>query len=266
MTRLFVISLLLLFLYTGCEEVYDFPNTRQYKKIPVIEAVITDQSGHQKVKVSYTVLFNDSVSDEPITDALVEIISIAGDTVSFRYTENGCYTNDTFVAMPGIQYTLLIRIDTTIYRSTALLVPANGLDSLSYSFYKKTISEDSAYYLKLFAGPTDPDNPKYYQIQIYRNNKLFTSGNNFLLLSDLAASSLDGIEIEYGFTKNDTLDVELYSLTREMFYYYVYVFNYILYNGNIGLDFKTNPPIHFVPKALGYFQISALSRKSIIMR
>jgi hypothetical protein len=266
MTKFVIIGLLLLFIYTGCEEIYDFPDAGQYKKIPVIEAVITNQAGHQKVRVSYTVLFNDSVSDVPVSDAKVEIVGIAGDTSGFRYTENGCYTSDSFVALPGIQYTLLVHLDTTIYRSASMMVPVHGLDSLSCSFNKKTTAGDSAYYLKLYAGPTDPDNQKYYQIQIYRNKKLFTTGNNFLLLSDLAASSLDGIEIEHGFSKNDTLDVELYSLTREMFYYYVYVFNYILYNGNIGLDFKTNPPIQFAPDALGYFQVSSLSRKSIIMR
>ena len=258
-------SIFLLIFCTGCQDVFDFPETGKYKKIPVIEAIITNQSGHQRVRVNYAVQFDDSVSSEPITGALVKIIDVAGDTVRFRYSENGWYITNSFVALPENTYSLLVQIDTVVYHASSMMVPMHGLDSLSYTFYKKVNTSDSAYYLKGFAGTTDPDNPKYYQIQIYKNHKLCTTGSNTVLFTDIATLSLNGVELNQGFAKNDTLDVELYSLTKEMFYYYAYIFNNILYNGNFDLDFKTNPPIQFNPKALGYFQVSALSRKSIVM-
>jgi hypothetical protein len=266
MRRFRAYSVFLLVLCIGCQKISDFPETGNNKKTLVIEAIITNQPDHQKVRVSYTTQFDDSQSSQPITSALVKISDTTGDTVSFQYSENGWYTSNGFVALPENNYTLLVQIDTTIYRATSMMLPMHGLDSLSYSFYRKANTPDSAYYLKIFAGITDPSNPKYCQLQIYKNHKLITSGSNTLLLSDISTLSLNGIELDQSFAKNDTLDVELYSLTREMFYYYIYVFNIILYNSNYDLEFKTNPPIQFSPKALGYFQVSALSVKSIIIR
>jgi hypothetical protein len=263
MHRWLVYSVLIILI--GCQDVVDFSENGKYKKALVIEAFITNQPDHQRVRVSYTAPFGDSVGIA-VTDATVKIADTKGDTMQFQYTENGWYTNDVFVALPENNYTLLVRKDAVEYYASSIMIPMHGLDSLSYTFYKKANTTDSAYYLKIFAGPKDPDNPKYYQIQIYRNHKLFTSGNTVMLISDKAIQTLNGIELDQAFAKNDTLDVELYSLSRKMLDYYVYIFNDLLYNSNLDLDFKTNPPIQFIPNALGYFQVSALSRKSIIIR
>jgi hypothetical protein len=253
-------------LCTACEKIFDFPGNGKYKKNVVIEALISNQPYHSKVRVSYATEFNDSVSAEPISDASVKLVSTSGDTADFLYTADGWYTGGGFAAIPEVSYTLLVGTDTTLYRSTSTMIRVHGLDSLSYSFYRKINTTDSAYYLKLYAGPTDPDTPRYYQIQIYKNNQLITTGKETLLVSDFGTSSLDGFELNIGFARYDTLDVELYSLTEDMFYYYLYIFNSILFNTNYDLEYKTNPPICFTPKALGYFQLSDLSRKRIIIR
>jgi hypothetical protein len=266
MSRSLPYAILILLLCLGCEKIFNFSDTGKYKQNVVIEAIITSQSDDSKVRVSYAVEFNDSVSAEPISDATVKLVDVSGDTTSFRYLEDGWYTCDGFAALPEVNYTLLVQASTTIYHSTSTMVQVHGLDSLSYSFHRKVNATDSAYYIKLFAGTTDPDNPKYYQIQVFKNHQLITTGNNTLLLSDMATLSLNGVEPDIGFAKNDTVDVELYSLTEDMFYYYAYIFNTILFNSNYDLEFKTNPPIQFSPKALGYFQLSDLSWKSIIIR
>jgi hypothetical protein len=266
MPRSFVYTILVLMLFEGCEMIFDFPDNAKYKKNVVIEAIITNQPDHSRVRVVYAVEFNDSLSAELISDASVKLVDAGGDTTSFRYTEDGWYTVDGFSALPGINYALLVRTGTTTYRSTAAMERVHGLDSLSYSFHRKANSIDSAYYIKLYAGTTDPDDPKYYLVHIYKNRHLITTGNNTLLISDLSTLSLDGVEPDIDFARNDTVDVELYSLTEDMFYYYTYIFNTILFNNNYNLEFKTNPPIQFNPKALGYFQLSDLSRKSLILR
>jgi hypothetical protein len=261
-----VIILLLMMLNMGCEDLAKLPEGGKYKCVPVIEAVITDQLNYQSIRVSYSTQLDDSISSTPISNANVQIISETEDTVSFNYTENGYYTSSNFIASPGKKYTLLVQIDTVLYRAASTMESMNGLDSVTYFHDKKYGMSDSAYYLKIFAGQTDPENIKYYRIQIYKNNKLFTTGNNSMLFNDKATLSLNGIELDKGFAKTDTLDIELYSLTKEMFYYHVYILNNVLSNANFNLDFKTNPTNQFNPKALGYFQVSSLGRKRIIIR
>jgi len=260
------IYLSLIILCIACEDVYDFPGKGNYQKIPVIEAIITGQPGYQKVRVSYATQLDDSILSLPITNALVMVTNGTGDTMNFSYTQNGWYTRDDFVAKPQNNYTLLVQIDSALYRSTSSMVSMHGLDSVTYSFHKKTNASDSAYFLKIYAGTTDPNDQKYYQIQIYKNHQLVTTGEDILLLSDIGTFSLNGVELSLPFAKNDTLDVGLYSLTKEMFNYHLYVINSLVNNSNYVLDFKNNPSTQFAPEALGYFQVSQISNKSIVIR
>lgn len=260
------VILLLVIITVACQDLAELPERGNYERIPVIEAVITDQLNYQRVRVSYSTQLNDSLSSIPVSDAQVKIVTEHGDTVSFKYTGNGYYINNDFISSSGELYELQVQINTIVYRATSMMVPVNGLDSVTYSHGKKHNNRDSAYYLKFFAGETDREIVKYYKIQIYKNGRLVTTGSNTVLFSDKSTSSLNGIELDHGFARADTLDIELYSLSKEVFYYYVYAFNNILYNANFDLDFKTNPAIQFSPKALGYFQVSSLSRKRVIIR
>ena len=263
MHRVIIYALLLIIVSTGCEDIYDFPQKSGYRKNPVIEAIITNQLGQQKIRVSYAASLNDSVLSIPVPDAKVKIIDEAGDTVNFPYAENGWYTRDDFKANPTLNYTLFVQIDTTIYRATSKMVMMHGLDSVSYSYHKKVNATDFAYFPKIYAGPTDPETQRYYQIQIVKNHQ--TAVTDRLLLTDVSTYSLNGIELGLVYAKYDTLDISLYSLTKEMFDYHYYVLDKLLNNGGFDLNFKNNPPVQFVPKALGYFQLSEISSKSIVI-
>jgi hypothetical protein len=267
MKRFITIGLFLLIFCEGCEEIFDFPEKRIYEKYPVIEALFTDKLDHQRIRVSFSTQFEDSISCLPVEDALVKIADIDGDTAIFQHVGNGWYTSNEMVALPNKEYKLLVQIDTTLYQSTSVMETVNGLDSITYSYQQNSNSLDFSYHLKMYAGITDPDNPKYYQCHIYKNKELITKGNNMIMSSDYGTTSFNGVEISSGFSIGDTLDVELYSLTKEVFDYYVYIYSDLLFNNNNNdMDFRTNPPLQFSPQALGYFQISSVSSKTLIIK
>jgi hypothetical protein len=266
MKRFIILAVLLAIFCQGCQDIYDFPEKDKYKKYPVIEALLTNNAEYQKIRVSFSTQFEDSLSCEPIADALVKIIDITGDTVIFQYSENGWYTNNKIIALPEKEYKLLVQIGPTVYQASSTMIPVNGLDSISYSYHNKKSENDSAYYPVLYAGISDPNNPKYYQLHLYKNHKLISEANNTLLSSDIATFSLNGVELPFDFAKGDTIDVELYSLTPEMYDYYTYIFSVLLFYNDNDLDYRTNPPIQFSPNALGYFQVSMLSHKRLIIK
>lgn len=262
-----ICTYLFLFLFsTGCEKTYDFLNNSENMKIPVIEAIITGLPEYQIVRLSYSVAFDDSASSTPVENANVRIATENGDTIQFGHTENGYYTCNNLLIEPEKYYSLLVKIAGITYTASSIVQPVHGLDSVTYSFYKKNEGEDPAYFLKLFAGNNNTEQARYLQLHLYKNNQLLTNGIDVILISDLATPMFNGIELDNPFAKNDTVDIELYSLTEDMFSYYLYIYDNILLNVNYNLEFKTNPPAQYTPKALGYFQLSEVVKKRIIIQ
>lgn len=249
----------------GCETVLEFPAEPETDPVPVIEAIITDNFEVQKVRVTWSASLNDSSSAIEIPDADVCVFSAAMDTIHFTYYTNGWFFSDSCRAKDGETYTLQIKIDTLTIRSTATLIPMHGIDTLKCRYYKKSNDHDSLYYIYLDAGKTDSFNIKYYQLELTRNGKPVTRGSEIWLMNDQYLTTLNDIELPAEFQAGDTIDVTLYSLSKTMFDYYYTLVNDV-YNFNLAnIGYKTNPPIMFDRRAMGYFQLSAVSSKRIIV-
>lgn len=266
MTRTLIQIFFLFAIASSCQDVFEIPKPPVDIKLPVIEAIITNSHDLQKVRVSYTNSFDDTISGEPINNAHVMLISENSDTSNFTINNNGWYTCNNLALQPNNKYELEVKIDNISYYSSSILLPIHELDSVTYFYGKKDIQKDSAYYLKLHSKENVIEQSKYYQIHLYKNGQLTTVGSQIIIFSDFAIQFLDEMELPIPFSKNDTVDVELYSLNENTFYYYLDIYNNILFNINFDLEHKTNPPSQFTPTALGYFQLSAISRERVIIR
>jgi hypothetical protein len=252
-------------LFTGCEKVVDFPNVMHHQPVPVIEAVFTNEMSVQKVKVSYSVSLDDSLSCLPVEDAIVRVISDEGDTLHFLHDSCGWYNSPLSAAKPGIVYTLEVEIKGTTYKSSGQVMEMNGIDSLYCSYSEKTNLYDEGYYVYMNAGPANKKT-SYYLINAFCNDTLKTTGSEIWIFNDDLVDDLNDIKLPMAFSKNDTVTIELYSLSKAMFDYH-YKLAYEVLNLNLSnISYRTNPPQLFTPRALGYFQVSAVSRKEMIIR
>ena len=261
-----LINLIVLFtIITGCESIVDFPKAPKANEYPVIEALLTNRDEVQKVRVSYTTSLEDSVSSRVVDNAMVFVCSDAGDTSVYHYTENGWYASAPYYANTGKIYTLNVNIGNVSYKATGSLISMNGIDSV-YTRRLEVVGKDSAYFAFINAGVVDPSVPRYYQIDAYKNDSLLTGGINIAVFYDKYLTSLIGINLPFAFSQKDTVDLQLYSLSQTMFNYYQSLSINIFSLSFVNSGYRSNPPAMFSPFALGYFQVSAVDRKQIIIR
>lgn len=260
----FLVIILFLGIIIGCESVVDFPAITNGVRYPVIEAVITNLNEAQKVRVSYTTALDDSLSSLPVSNAHVFVYSNVGDTVVYHYTEDGWYASDPFYAVAGKTYTLTVSIDSAIFNTPGSIIPMHGIDSL-YAKHVPDSNKDSAYFVSFNAGGVDPDFTRYYQINIYKNDSLLTGGTNIAVFSDEFLTALNGINLPFTYLRKDTVVIELFSISKEMFDYYLSLTTNIFSLNYRSSGYQTNPPQMFGISALGYFQVSAVDKKQIII-
>ncbi len=252
-------------LFTGCENLIGFPDIPDHQPVPVIEAILTNEPVVQKVKVSYSVSLSDSNSCRPVEDALVRVISDAGDTLEYFHQTAGWYHSAVFAAAPGIVYRLEVVIGGEAYRSTGEVIEMNGIDSLYYRYEDESAFGDAGYYVYMNAGEVMRDT-RYYSINASRNDTLKTIGGEIWIFSDDLVESINNVKLPLSFAAKDSVTIELLSLSKAMYDYYYKLAYEVLYLDLSNISYRTNLPVLFQPAALGYFQVSAVSRRSMVVK
>jgi len=264
MCKYFIICILLLLL-AGCESLVQFPEVPVNSRKAVIESILTDKHEIQQVRVSFTTQLTDTLSNIPINNAKVFISSNAGDTIYYKYSNDGWYNSKTFAAETGKLYTLNVAIDTVVYKATGSIIPMEGIDTL-YSRLIQNSGKDSSYYVYFNVGQADKVNPKYYQTNFYKNDSLVTKGRTMAFFSDKYLISYADLNIPFSYAANDTIKLELLSISKEMYLYYNSLFYNLLRDNISSIGYQTNPPNMFNKPALGYFQVSAKDEKTIVIK
>ncbi|HEX2936680.1 MAG TPA: DUF4249 family protein [Bacteroidales bacterium] len=249
----------------GCEAVVDFPETNGLKQVPVVEALLTDQMEPQTVHFCYSSTIKDSVSAHPVEHATVFVYSSKGDTMWYNHTGSGYYQSKPYCAAANITYTLVIQSDTACYRASSTLIPMNGLENVKIVYTPKYANDDSAYYLHFGIGPVMKDNPRYYLTRIIRNHVEITKESSFAILSDKFDKTLDDIKVQYALKLEDTVTLELYSLSQKVYSIYEQM-NRIAFLNYSSVGFMENPISMFDKYAMGFFQVSAVDKKTIVVR
>jgi hypothetical protein len=249
-----------------CESVVDFPEILNHTPCPVIEAILTDQAEVQKVRVSYSVALDDSLASRPIEDARVRMISMAGDTVKYAYSADGWYESPVYAALHGIAYSLEVEIENVIYRSWGEVAEMNGIDSLYSRHVNGSSEQDTGIFVFFDAGQAFQEDTRYYLINLIHNNTLVTLGSELWIFNDKYVENINGIKLQHLFNENDTVVMELCSLSKDMFDYYFKLAFEVLGLNLSNISYRANLPQMFQPAALGYFQVSAISRREIVVK
>jgi len=265
----------------GCEDPIsiDLPAGESFV---VVEGWITDQPGPYRIRLSETLPFDSPETNPPVSNAVVSIFTNRGTATVLTEDPGspGDYLTDssTFTGIPGISYTLEVRIDEkVIISSSELLKESPIFDTLTSTFVEnifvpETLSFTSGYLVTGFVS--DPDTREdYYRWEITENGFVYEKAQNLVLITDRFFNGKTfGFELSsILFHLSDTVTIQQYSLDKQSFEF--------LRNLNIqaiGLGKSSSTPPSLVRGnlqnirdtdeiVLGYFGASGVSSATLII-
>jgi hypothetical protein len=286
-----IILFLTTLLLTSCEDVIDLDTETGPVQL-VVDGWITNDSGKQEIKLTLSSAYFDNSSPKPALNAEVIINDNLGNTYAFLDTQNtGTYTwqpagNDTLGHI-GRNYTLHIKYSGEEFTSFNEIRRVPPIDSMVYTEeslpFEPEKGPKDGYMAEFYARDLVGDGDCYW-IKAFRGRKRYkNTGANISIAYDAAfnaGSSADGlifiqpvrssITIDELFIAQDTVGVELHSITKEAFHFLSQVRTEAQNGGIFG-----TPPTNIAgnianknpngPKALGYFGASAISRAETII-
>ncbi len=257
----------------ACEEVIEIDITQAPPQL-VIDGVLTNEDTVHRVRISRTGNFQGNTG-EIVSDAIVEVRDNFGNI--FNYTHNpegvdsldGYYYSDQQFAgeISGI-YELRVNVDNESYTARDTLRPITTIDSLSIEvnpFAQNDPESDGEIYQVLLYADEPQETDDFYYFKFYRDS-VIVSGNNVFVFDDkLLGSSLNGLPSPVLYKEGEFASVEIYSLTREQFVYYTDLGNILNSDGGFFSPPPANPRSNISGGALGLFQVSGITRGSILI-
>lgn len=273
--RLTIIFIFAVFTLMSCEEGIQLDLDQTQPKV-VIEALVTNKPGYQRVKVTRSVDFYGTGQTPRITNAVITVKDDLGNVFPFVHNPNnhadssGIYIPQTaFVGEIGRSYTLAVNVDNELFEAQDKLVSVIPMDSLKYQINEDEEEdpekEGKIYELLMFARePQDEKN--FYLFHFYRNDSLtFDSETDIYYTDDeFLAEKIDGVASPIYYGKGDIGRVEIFSLSREGYVYYNDLSS-ILNNDGGGMfgPIPSSPRTNLSNGALGFFQVSAVSTSEV---
>ena len=261
-------TLLFLLALTACEDVIEIDLDSIEPKL-VIEAIITDQTVQQTVKLTKTGDYFEPGIYPTISNANVIISDNLGNSeILSEINNSGIYQTTNLQGTTGNIYELSIMVENKEYTAVSEMPVKVNIDTLSAEFVEATPRFDEGYIVKChFSDPAGISN--YYRFKIYENGILLNSSSDFILGND---KTFDGNEVQIPFRIktfqiNDTITVELLSLNKDTYDYY----NTLIGSSNEpggGMSSSTpaNPISNISNGAMGYFGVYTISSKTIIIK
>jgi len=264
---------------------------REDKKELVIDAVINNDSGEQRILLTRTVgYFEPRGSNPPVSGATVVLLD--ADSIPFFFTESvtqpGTYTypDGRDFNRIGEQYGLIVASagDTFVSISTMALAP--NIDSLQWVLDPGNFTIDPFYEAEFVAKDLVGVGNTYF-IRSFKNDTLLNSGERVTIAYDAAfspGSDYDGIEFivpirRFGindydntFQLGDKIEVQIMGISNE-FYLFLNLAEQQINNGGLFATPPANVPSNFINRsanstnrANGFFTIGQSNRKSAIIQ
>ena len=271
----FIFFGLLMMCCVGCTERIDLDlNTLENKRLIVDGWITTDTMAHE-ISLQYTQDFFDIEEAERVSGAQVSLFD-GTQIIVFTETEPGIYTSPpSAYGVIGRWYELRIELNNEVFESTTRLDSVMAIDSLAYSrkddFGRDLDTGDFGLplYRLLFSGKELSGTGDHYAMRVFKNGILDTDTLfEYVLFND---EFVDGFEynlISFDFIEaeiNDTIEVELLSISKEAFEAYQAMFSEV-FRGGIFDAPPANVPSNLINGALGVFNASAVSRRQIVIQ
>ncbi len=184
------------------------PEELNTESLLVIEAMITDQSVHQTVKISRSVAITSSSSFEPVSDAEVELIVTNQPNVPFREIEPGVYQSTApYAAQPRVAYQLSIETSNgqSYLSDPSEMTETPPFDSLYVEFVPQSSPMNPQggffnFYLDINNVPEDNRHFRWvwnstYELSVPNPSRWLWTGGNTWVIRELGSVN-DSLQVE----------------------------------------------------------------------
>jgi len=179
----------------------------------------------------------------------------------FGETEEGLYTNSTFVGIAGVEYSLGIVWDTVRISAQSRMPQVVPVDSVELVVSQSGFMGNTAPAYSLKVHYTDPANEiNYYRFDVYKNDSLY---DGFVVSKDLFYNGISTYQffMNYEMQPQDTINVVLSAIDEANYNYFL-----VLSQGGSPFNIAPgNPVSNLKGGALGYFGAFAQSEKIFIV-
>ncbi|MFT5167372.1 MAG: hypothetical protein ACI8P3_002609 [Saprospiraceae bacterium] len=269
-----IILAIILLMLSSCQDVIDLDVPDGEVQL-VVDGWLTDQEGEKQVLLSTTANYFDNTETPFVANAQVVIYNQDGAVETLAEKSNGVYVTD-FVGQIGETYHLYIRTASgEEYESNPEELRAVPAITAVYSEFKEeTAFEDEGYYVSI-----DTNEPlgvgDHYRWKQYVNGEYLNKPFDLLYASDefVDGNPILGFEV----TINEPLElgddylIQQLSISEEAFEFFSQLQTQTAFIGSL---FDSPPAalngniVNLDPsgkKALGYFGVSAVSEKGMVI-
>ncbi len=278
----FLFTLAIGLILISCDEVINLDIDDSEEQV-VIEGLITN-SDLNFIKVSRSRAFYASGPAEGIEDATVVVTDQNGTEFVFSHNpDNVEGFEGVYLAPPGFTgvidhtYSMSVIAEGVEYNAQEKLLPVTSIDSLTVEYadldpgdeeFEDFGVEEGELFEVIFFAQEPQDRVDHYLFKFYRNDSLVKDFPEDIYFSEdeFLGEEIDDLPIASYYLENDTVRVEMYSITREAFVFYADLFNLINGDGGMFSPPPANPRNNLSNGALGYFQVSAIDTETIIVK
>lgn len=285
-TYIFAFCLLLSPFLLSCETVIDAKLDEGTTQLSV-DAWITDQPGEQRIRLTQTAPYLNNGPAVPATGARVGVRDSKGRVFEFTDPDNdGYYTwepasaKDTLGRI-GETYEFGVEFQGQQYYSVSRMNRVPPIDSIIFREEKiNPLSNETGFQAEFYAKDI-PGTADYYRIRYFRNGQLQNRPSDLIPVYDAGFSGsgdTDGlvfirpirqsINPERFYARNDTVRVELQSITPEAFYFIIELQGQIT-NGGLFATPPANVPTNIInankngKQATGFFVASGVRSRAV---
>ncbi len=261
--------------FFACEETIPI-DTGDLAERVVIEGMVTNEQNHY-VKLTRTRSFYGKGPADRIQNAVVSVSDDEGNTFQFAHNPDNdpektgfYYPVVNFHGKVGTTYSLDVEVDGERYNASEKMLPVTSIDSLVVSIDEdeKADPEDAgSFYEILFYAKEPQDRKDQYLFKFYKNGEILKDSETDIYVTDdvLLGETIDDVETAGFYQLGEVAGVEMYSLTQEAFIFYSDLVNLLNSDGGMFSPPPANPRNNLSNNALGYFQVSAVDRETIVV-
>jgi hypothetical protein len=277
-------------LLPSCQDVIQI-KLDQGSKLYVIDAFVNDLRQNQVIRITTSDSYFSNRPAPAVPNAAVLLSDLtASKQYAFTYTGDGNYTytlapTDT-ISYVNHQYKLEVTIDGYIYSSMATQKRTAKIDSISQVSSEGfgPPPKDTSFVCLLYARDKADNNPDYYWVKTFRNDTLFSDPSSLNVCIDgtggpVMNSPSDSINFTppatflgfKSFRKKDMCKVEIHSISKETYYFFVQTINQINNGGLFATtpeNVKTNitTPGDAKTRAVGRFNMASVTTASKVIK
>lgn len=262
MKKIFFVVFAALALFS-CEETIALDIQQAEPRI-IVEGLVTNQPGHQYVKLTRTIPFGSKEQIPAVSGATVYVLDAYGAVFEYEETEPGYYLPETaFAGVPGVAYTLTIEADGERFTAEEIMQNVPPLDSLSVredAEERADPEDEGRFYEVLIYGKEPQETENFYLFKFYRNDSLFNNNGDWVFAYDdtILGGNIQALPAPLYYAESDKARMEMYPITRQAYRYYQDLSSNINNDGGMFSGQPANVRTNLEGGALGYFQASVL--------